>query len=295
MGSQALTGDRLPERRRAISIGAQNVIGRLPGVISPPLGGLLLGSAFLGLLFGFRIAVAVTIVLTVVAIVFQHRYYRLPMPKQAVGLLNPLRSLWSMKGELKRLLLADCLVRFGDRMFGPFVVLYIIDVVGRGLFEFGSLQALAAATSVVLYIPVAKLADRAGRASRLPFVVATFLFVAAFPLALVDAPSAAWLVPLFILRGLREFGEPARKALILDLAPEGGRGRQVGVYYMVRGFSLIAAPLIGGVLWDWNNVTPFVVGGTISSLGVLWFALEGFLFRPRTGATRPEASEENRL
>ena len=102
---------------------------------------------------------------------------------------------------------------------------------------------------------------------------------------------------VFIIGGLREFGEPARKALIMDLAARDGLGRQIGAYYMVRGVSVIAAPLIGGVLWDSNHVAPFLVGGIISSLGVLWFALEGFLFRPKSGQAglvRPGAGDTGR-
>jgi len=274
MGSLALTADRLRENRRAISIGAQNVIGRLSGIVAPPLGGLLIASS-LGLLWGFRTAVAITLVLTVMAILIQRRHYRLPPPIKDEPVLHPIAALRAMKRELKGLLLADSLVRFGDRMFQMFLVLYIINVLGRGFVEYGSLLALAAATSVVLYIPVAKLADRAGQASRRPFVLITLLFTAAFPLALVLAPSAAWLLPLFILRGLREFGEPARKALILDLAPDTARGRQIGVYYMVRGIVMFPAPFVGGLLWDWNHIAPFLIGGIISGAGVLWFALEG--------------------
>ncbi len=291
MGSLALTGDRLPERRRAISIGVQGVITRLPRVISPPLGGLLMASS-LGLLWGFRTAVAVTLVLMVMAILVQRRYYRLPPPAEDEASLHPLAVLRAMKGELKGLLLADSLVRFGDRMFEMFLVLYVINVLGRGFVEFGSLLALRTATSVLLYIPVSKLADRAGRASRRPFILATLLFVAAFPLALVNVPSAAWLVPLFILRGLREFGEPARKALILDLAPDTARGRQIGVYYMVRGIVMFPAPLIGGLLWDWNYVTPFLGGGIISGVGVLWFALQGVLLRANSETEPHNVNEE---
>ena len=38
--------------------------------------------------------------------------------------------------------------------------------------------------------------------------------------ALLFCRSFETLIPAFILRGLKEFGEPTRKALILDLSPE---------------------------------------------------------------------------
>jgi len=34
----------------------------------------------------------------------------------------------------------------------------------------------------------------------------------------------------FIVRGLKEFGEPTREALIMDLAPEEAKARTFGTY-----------------------------------------------------------------
>lgn len=297
MGSLALTADRLREKRRATSIGVQNILQRLPRVISPPLGGALIALSIVrvrekyggaltdeaiesaGLLRGFRLAVGITIVLTVVAILAQRRYYRLPRPKKDDGPLHPVKVFRSMNAELKRLLLADCLIRIGTRMYMTFVPLYVMNVLGRGYVEWGSLQSLQVLTSVALYLPAAKLSDRAGRRSRRPFVTATFFFFALFPIALVKTPSVAWLIPVFIVAGLREFGEPARKALIMDLVSPESMGRQMGVYYMVRGISMSMAPLAGGVLWGWSNASPFVVGGVISAAGLLWFVFESIVFK----------------
>ncbi len=295
MSSLALTGDRLRERRRAVSLGIQSIFARLPRVISPPLGGILIaymvtrkragGAASeeavqtLGLLHGFRWAVGVTMVLTVVAIVVQCRYYRLPRPKRDDSPLHPLHVIRNMRSDLKRLLLADSLVRIGARLYMTFTSLYILNILGRGYVEWGSLQSVVAMTSIITYIPTAKLADRSGRASRRPFITATFLFFSAFPFALLLAPSTAWLIPVFILSGLREAGEPARKALIMDLAAQSALGRQIGAYHMIRGILMSMAPLLGGVLWGWNPRSPFILGGAISGVGFLWFALEGILFQ----------------
>lgn len=291
MSSLALTGDRLRERRRAVSIGIQSVFSRLPAVISPPLGGILIAymvmrkktggtiseeaTQTLGLLHGFRWAVGMTIVLTAIAIVIQRRYYRLPPPKRDDSPLHPLRVLRRMRNDLKRLLLADSLARIGQRLYMTFIPLYVLNILKRGYEEWGLLQALIAITSIITYIPASKLADRAGRASRRPFIAATLLFFSAFPLALILAPSAAWLIPVFIISGLREAGEPARKALVMDLAAQSALGRQMGAYYMIRGIFMSMAPLFGGLLWGWNPKNPFILGGAVSMVGFLWFVLEG--------------------
>ncbi|MFC1718897.1 MFS transporter [Candidatus Poribacteria bacterium] len=298
MSSLALTGDRLREQRRAVSIGIQSIFSRLPRVISPPLGGILIAYMVmrkrmgaeiseeaiqtLGLLHGFRWAVGITIVLTVIAIMIQYRYYRLPPPKQDNSPLHPFHVFRHMRGDLKRLLLADSLARTGMRLYMTFTPLYVLNVLGRGYVEWGSLQSLMAVTSIITYIPAAKLADRAGRHSRRPFIAATFFFFSVYPLALVLAPSATWLIPVFIISGLRETGEPARKALIMDLATQSALGRQMGTYYMVRGILISMAPLLGGLLWQWNPMSPFILGSAISTVGFLWFVLEGILFQTNT-------------
>jgi hypothetical protein len=69
----------------------------------------------------------------------------------------------------------------------------------------------------------------------------------------------------------------------MDLAAQSALGRQMGAYYMIRGISMSMAPLVGGVLWGWNPISPFVLGGVISGIGFLWFVLEGILFQPDTG------------
>ena len=63
--------------------------------------------------------------------------------------------------------------------------------------------------------------------------------------------SAAWrsyLPAAFAIGGLREIGEPARKALIVDLSDAAARGRTVGLYYAIRGFSVAGAGFAVGAL-----------------------------------------------
>src|SRR6185436_17630736 len=97
------------------------------------------------------------------------------------------------------------------------------------------------------YLPVARLADRIGRK---PFVIATFVAFAAFPVAVVLAHDFAGLVLAFVIGGLREVGEPARKAMIVDLVRPSLRARSIGLYYLIRSVSIAPAAFIGGMLWS---------------------------------------------
>jgi len=121
-------------------------------------------------------------------------------------------------------------------------------------------------TSILVYIPAGKIADRIGRK---PFVILTFLSFALFPVALVIASSFTLLVGAFVVGGLREIGEPSRKAMIVDFAQDNIRARSVGLYYLIRSLSITPAAAIGGLLWKVAPQLPFVIAGIIGIIGTL--------------------------
>jgi hypothetical protein len=79
----------------------------------------------------------------------------------------------------------------------------------------------------------------------------------------------------FIIRGLKEFGEPTRKALILELSVKNTEARSFGLYYFIRDGIVAFAGFLGGALWlvspELNLFTAFGFG----VLGTLMFALLG--------------------
>jgi len=275
MGGMALTGESVRSHRRGISIATRGILGMIPAMAAPPLGGVLI--VWLGLVRGVRVALVATLLLTVVAIWLQRRYYRFPVSSAERGGGDAPRRRSPMSPVLKNLLVADCFLRFGSGMSATFVVLYVLNVLGATAVQFGLLTSLTTLTAAVFVLPVSKLSDRLGPASRRPVVAATYFLFTAFPLALAAIPSARWLIPVFVVSGLRHVGEPARKALIIDLAEAPDRGRLIGVYHSIRGAVVFPAALAGGALWEWLPAAPFIVGSCISCLGVIWFLLS----RPR--------------
>jgi DHA1 family tetracycline resistance protein-like MFS transporter len=125
-------------------------------------------------------------------------------------------------------------------------------------------------TSILVYIPASKIADRVGRK---PFVIATFVSFALFPLAIVAASNFILIVLAFVIGGLREIGEPSRKAMIVDFAEENVRARSVGLYYLIRSLSITPAAVIGGLLWGLAPRVPFIVAGVIGLAGTVVFAI----------------------
>jgi MFS family permease len=273
MGALALTGDAVGARRRATAMAVQNIIGRLPPGLMPPLGGLLIG--WLGLLRGVRVGLLATLLLSGAAIWLQCRHFRMLVPPERSASIDLLAAWRGMCPDLRRTLVADCLVRFGAGMSTSFVVLYVVDVLHGSALDYGLLTTAQTVTSALVYLPVALLADRAGRSGRWPFVAATYVMFAAFPALLALLPSAAWLIPAFIVAGLRELGEPVRKALIVDLAEGDSRGSTIGAYFMTVGMVTFPASFLGGWLWETSPALPFVVGAGVTTLGLLWFLWRG--------------------
>jgi MFS family permease len=138
--------------------------------------------------------------------------------------------------------------------------------------EFGVLTTVEMVTAMLIYVPVAYWADR-GR--KKPFIVVTFGFFTLFPLVLLLSQSFWVLVGAFTIRGLKEFGEPTRKALIMDLAPEGRKAGMFGLYYLVRDAIVAAAAFGGAFLWLIAPDLNFLVAAACGLLGTLWFAIRG--------------------
>jgi MFS family permease len=175
----------------------------------------------------------------------------------------------SLPTELRRLLLSDVFIRTCDAMVDVFLVLYATNVIGIAAPQFGVLVAVQALTAMLTYVPAARFAAVFGRK---PFVVATFAFFALFPIAIVLATSFAGLIAAFIVGGLREVGEPARKAMILDMVQPALRGRSVGLYYLVRSLAISPAAFVGGLLWHISPAVPFVMAGIAGAIGTAVFA-----------------------
>lgn len=263
----AVIGDHLPAGRRATAFGVQSILKRLPIIAAPPLGGWLIFS--LGLGPGVRVGLAVTIVLAIAGIVILRRAY-VETPTVPDG--HRFADLWrGMDRGLKRLLLADCLARWAEGIPKVFLIFFVLDVLGRSAADFGWLTAVQMIAATLVYLPLAKLADGMDRK---PFVLLTFGFFALFPLAVATAGGPWALVAAFVVGGLRETGEPARKALIVDLASAGARGRTVGLYYLVRGLAVFPASLVGGWLWTLDRRLPFYVACGVGVLGCLIHASE---------------------
>ncbi len=260
----AVIGDALPKERRAMGFTLQSMLKRVPMAVAPLAGGALI--AWVGVVSGVRIGLLFMLVLAGAAAVLTLTI-NLPV---VVGAPANIRGVWrSFHGALKRLLVSDIIIRTCEAMAEIFIVLYVTNVTGLSLPQYGALVAVQMVTAILVYIPAAKIADRVGRK---PFVIATFVCFALFPVAVVLAHNFTALVFAFVIGGLREIGEPSRKAMIVDFAEPHLRARTVGLYYFVRSLTITPAAALGGLLWKVEPQAPFITAGIIGVIGTIVFA-----------------------
>lgn len=271
--SMSLVSRVLPGTKRTMGVSMHSLVRRLPMALGPLLGGLFIG--LWGVRTGVRAAFGVALALAVVALVMQQRLITDDArEKQPGGSLSPARSWKLLSPALRRLLTADILVRFCEQIPYAFVVLWCVKRVSEPVtaFQFGLLTAVEMVTALLIYVPVAHFADKGAKK---PFVVITFGFFTIFPLVLLVSQSFWPLVGAFVIRGLKEFGEPTRKALIMDLAPEGRKAATFGFYYLVRDVVVSLAAFGGAWLWLISPTANFLIASAFGLIGTLVFAFTG--------------------
>ncbi|MBI2427226.1 MAG: MFS transporter, partial [Ignavibacteriales bacterium] len=187
-----LVAKSVPPNKRAMGVSVNSLTRRVPMMIGPLAGGILIGQ--FGERDGIRYSFMIAIILAVVSLVLQQRMITPAESNQRTAHANP-AALWKrMSSPLKDLLLSDILIRFCEQIPYAFVVIWCISIAGISPVEFGVLTTIEMTTALLVYIPVAYFADKT---TKKPFVIATFVFFTLFPPALMYAHSFTILAAVF--------------------------------------------------------------------------------------------------
>jgi MFS family permease len=270
----AIVATSLKAHQHTMGIGVQSMVRRVPMMLGPLIGGWLLTR--FGWVDGVRYALLLCICLGLATSGFQwfmtdaaaEQIQPTARSETGAGRTSFLGVVASFSPGLRELLVSDILIRFCERIPYAFVILWAMNQNGVTAQQFGWLVAIEMLTAIVCYIPVARLADKHGQR---PFVLATFVFFTLFPLTLLWATSFASLALAFVVRGLKEFGEPARKALIIGEASPALRARTYGAYYLTRDCVVTTGSFVGAWLWNLSPGINFLGASVCGGLGTLWF------------------------
>jgi MFS family permease len=266
--SMSLITKSLGGKKTAMGISMHSIIRRFPMMIGPIIGGVLI-TAY-GLVTGIKLSFGISIVLCLIGIFFQQKMTEDVVTD--VEKIHPI-ALWKrFDPRLKNLLVSDILIRFCEQIPYVFVVIWCLDFVKVSPEQFGILTAVEMITAALIYIPVASFSDKM---ERKPFVVITFVFFSIFPIFLYFSTSYLLLIFAFLIRGLKEFGEPTRKAMIMDLSVKNAEARSFGMYYFVRDIIVSFAAFAGGFLWKISPSVNLWTAAGAGLLGTLFFVMFG--------------------
>jgi len=267
--TMSLVSRVLPREKRTMGVSVHSLVRRIPMALGPVIGGVLIG--IYGEKTGIRLAFGVALLLGIVSLVFQQLMIA-DDGKRGKGEKRP-SYLWRfMSPDLRNLLVSDILIRFAEQIPYAFVVIWCIKLNGLSAVQFGLLTTIEMITAMLVYIPVAWLADRTGKK---PFVLITFFNFTLFPLFLLFSHTFWMMAVAFVIRGLKEFGEPTRKALIMDLAPEEQKAGMFGLYYLIRDIIVSGAAFAGGFLWQFSPTVNLLAATACGLLGTIYFAIRG--------------------
>lgn len=269
--TMSLVSKILPKEKRTMGVSLHSLVRRIPMALGPIAGGYMI--KLYGDIDGIRYSFMLAFTLAVISLVMQQTFMEEEKKEKEDSRIH--RSFWGVfSPELKILLISDILIRYCEQIPYAFMWIWCKNYVGP--VEFGVLTAIEMVTALLIYIPVAAMADKT---LKKPFVTMTFVFFTLFPITLLYSKTFMMLVIAFIVRGLKEFGEPTRKALIVDLAPEGLKAYTFGIYYLLRDIVVSIAAFTSGYLWQISPETNLIVATAFGVIGTIYFAVWGKDFK----------------
>lgn len=267
-----LLSNEMPKNKRVYGVSLHSLVRRIPMALGPVIGGLLIDAY--GEQHGVRMAFGIALGLGIISIFIQQFMIKDQFVKNDKLKIKKMLSM--MPKSLSYLLGSDILIRFSEQIPYAYIAIWSMkSLQGAHVngFKFGILTAIEMIVALLIYIPVAILADKGNKK---PYVLITYGFFTAFPLVLMFSKTFTMLIIAFIIRGLKEFGEPTRKALIMELAPEGYKAATFGVYYFIRDIIVSLSAILGAYLWIMKPEYNLIVAFCFGILGMLVLALTKF-------------------
>lgn len=266
----SLVSKAVPKERRAFGVSIHSFFRRIPMAIGPVIGGVLIGA--FGTEKGVRYAFITALIMGAISILVVEKFMAADAGEKRESMKQKKKIPELFSPDLKSLLASDILIRFAEQIPYAFVVIWAVQNNHLSALQFGVLTTIEMIVAMLVYVPVAAMADKYGKKR---FVLITFGFFTAFPLVLLISHSFPMFVLAFIVRGLKEFGEPTRKALIMDLAPDDAKARTFGAYYLIRDVIVSIAALSSAWLWNISPQANFLTAAGFGVLGTIVFAIRG--------------------
>jgi len=281
---QAIHADSIPPERRGMGFAASNVVPNIPTIIAPALAGVLVETHELvpGMRIVYTIVFFCFLAAALVRLFFLKETIREPKKIKLGELkgafresLGAIAEAWkSMSTSLKFLTAAFLVSAFEEPMFRWFTALYVNDVIGIGDFDWGFINTVSTAVTIILGFPLGKLVDKIARKKAV--ILSYVIFVPASVLFILSRSFAHLLLVFIIFAVGGCLIMPAYNALQADMIPREKRGRIMGTIGTLNVMATVPASALAGLLYSLNKAYPFiftiVLGITVSL--IILFAVE---------------------
>ena len=245
-------GNSLASEDRATGMAfCETLAAGLLGMAGPLLGALLVttfgGVNVDGIRPLFFIACAVTIG-TFFFILTQLSNRRWSSPGESrTGFFGDLSQVLKQGRNLKRWLIISTLNSIPFGMILPFSQVFAYEVKGADQYVLGAMVTGMALTSLVLGIPMGRLADKIGR-KKVLYLTAFLVWISS--LLLIWAPRPEFLIASGVLLGFFHIGGPVGGAMGFELVPPEHMGRWLGIMRFFRMLFAAGVAYLAGAIWD---------------------------------------------
>jgi len=241
----------LKDEDRATGMGLEHTLPQVIGLIAPIPAAFLI-ERFGGLsIEGIRPLFYIRLVGMIILYTFVYLKLTNVIPKPRASKINFLQDLKDVLKDregLKAMILVGALGPLVWSTMDPFVALYAKERIGADALTLGLMSTCATAASILFSVPLNRLADSKGR--KYAFVISRpALWVAM--VIMVLAPSPVWLLVAWFLRGIAT-SSSAYGTLMVELVPPEHRGRWLGITNVFSAMVRIAAPILGGFMYQSN-------------------------------------------
>ena len=186
------------------------------------------------------------------------------------NLLDGIKAVVSGPMSLKLILFSEISTLFVMMMTWPFMGIYQVDIKTASIFIFGWIGVAEPAIDIFFSIPIANLVEKYGR-KKTAYLGHVFGLIRRLVLVLTPSSFPVLLVMVSILGSIEGCLYVGMDAYSQEIIPQKVRGSYTGLRNLLVGFVGIAAPVIGGYIWNINPDALFWV--SVAQWGLVAFPI----------------------
>jgi MFS family permease len=243
-------GSCLKSEERAVGMQFCDTLSAVPRLVSPIIGAAIVtsfgGMSVEGIrpLYYVQVAGFLFVLLIILRMFVSPKRVGDP---PASSFARGMREVFEQGPVVKRWIVYTCLSTVPMFVNPTYIPLYAAEAKTADQFVLGGMAAASMIVPLVLSLPAGHWSDMVGRKK---VIYATALLHCSSLVLLVLAPDTTTLLVSALLQGFFMLGAVTQGAMSAELVPTYLLGRWYGLLGVFRGLVGVAAPAIGGLIWD---------------------------------------------